>query len=135
VAVLLDTGVLYACYDRTDAWHSRSVELIRREKGQLVVPAPVIPEVDHLLGRRLGAPARLSFYEGLVSGHYFVAELSREGYARVAELNRRFSELSLGFVDAAVIAIGEGLGLLRIATNDRRDFEPLRGPLSLELLP
>jgi hypothetical protein len=135
MAVLLDTGILYASYDRSDDWHERSVEILRREQGQLIVPSPVIPEVDHLLGYRVGAPARLRFYEGLSEGHYFVADLAREGYARVAELNRQFSGLSLGFVDAAIVAIGEALGLLRIATTDRRDFEPLASALRLTLLP
>jgi predicted nucleic acid-binding protein len=135
VAILLDTGILYAYYDRRDAWHARALELVRSEKGQLIVPAPVIPEVDHLLGARLGAPAQLAFYSGLADGHYFVADLPRDRYARVAELNREFHELALGFVDAAVVAIGEALGLLRIATTDRRDFEPMASPLSLTLLP
>jgi predicted nucleic acid-binding protein len=135
VAVLLDTGILYAYYDRSDSWHARSAALLRRERGTLVVPAPVIPEVDHLLGHRLGAAARMTFYKGLADGHYFVADLPRERYVRVAELNRQFPDLSLGFVDAAVVAIGEDLGLLRIATTDRRDFEPLAKPLSLTLLP
>lgn len=135
MAILLDTGILYASYDRSDGWHERSAEILRRERGQLIVPSPVIPEVDHLLERRVGPPARLRFYEGLSGGYYFVADLPREGYARVAELNRQFPELSLGFVDAAVVAIGEALGLRRIATTDRRDFEPLASALSLTLLP
>jgi hypothetical protein len=135
VAILLDTGILYAYYDRADAWHARSLEIVRAERGQLIVPAPVLPEVDYLLERRLGAEARLTLYDGLSRGHYFIADLPRERYSRVAELNRLFSELSLGFVDAAVVAIGESLGLLRIATTDRRDFEPMVPALSLELLP
>jgi uncharacterized protein len=135
VAVLLDTGILYAYYDRGDAWHARSLELVRSEQGQLVVPAPVIVEVDYLLGRRLGGGARLTLYEGLSQGHYFIADLPRDRYARVAELNRLYPKLSLGFVDAAVVAIGESLGLLRIATTDRRDFEPMAPALSLEWVP
>jgi hypothetical protein len=135
VAILLDTGILYAYYDRADAWHARSLEIVRAERGQLIVPAPVLPEVDYLLERRLGAEARLTLYDGLSQGHYFIADLPRERYSRVAELNRLFSTLSLGFVDAAVVAIGESLGLLRIATTDRRDFEPMVTALSLELLP
>jgi predicted nucleic acid-binding protein len=83
----------------------------------------------------VGAPACLRFYEGLSGGHYFVADLPQEGYARVSELNRQFPELSLGFVDAAVVAISEALDLPRIATTDRRDFEPLASALSLTLLP
>ena len=135
MAVLLDTGILYAYYDRRDSWHARAAAIFQKEKGQLVVPSPVIPEADHLIGQRLGAPARLSFYEGLAGGHYFVADLPQDGYRRVADLNRQFSALTLGFVDASIVAISEALGLPRIATTDRRDFEPLASALSLELLP
>jgi uncharacterized protein len=135
VAVLLDTGILYAYYDRSDAWHQRALRLVRSEEAGLIVPSPVIPEVDHLLGERLGAKARGVFYRGLAEGYYFVADLPREQYSRVGELNRRFSELELGFVDAAVVAIAEALGLPRIATTDLRDFAPMARALSLELLP
>ena len=53
----------------------------------------------------------------------------------VAEVNRRFDELQLGFVDAAIVALAEALGLRRVATTDRRQFEPLAGPFRLQLLP
>lgn len=133
--VILDTGILYAAYDRSDRWHTRARKLLRSEQGALILPAPVIPELDYLLGRRLGADARFALYEGITGNHYYVAELPRDGYARVEALNRQFSDLDLGFVDAAVIAVGEGLGLLRIATTDRRHFEPLAKPLGLTLVP
>ena len=135
MAVLLDSGILYASYDRGDDWHSRAIAILKREKGQLIVPAPVIPEVDHLFGLRLGERARFEFYQALAEGHYFVADLERERYGRVLELNRQFATLSLGFVDAAVVAIAEQLGVRRIATTDRRDFGPLASALSLVLLP
>jgi len=135
VAVLLDTGILYAYYDRSDAWHQRALRLVRSEEAGLIVPSPVIPEVDHLLGERLGAKARAVFYRGLAEGFYFVADLPREQYPRIAELHRQFPELELGFVDAAVVAIAEALSLPRIATTDLRDFTPLARALSLELLP
>lgn len=135
MAILLDTGILYAYYDRRDAWHRRALAVVQAERGSLIVPAPVIPEVDHLLGARLGGAAQLAFYEGLTHGHYFVADLPRDRYARIGELNRQFRDLTLGFVDAAVVAISEALGLSRIATSDRRDFEPLASALSLTLLP
>ncbi len=135
MAVLLDSGILYASYDRSDAWHEKAAAVVKSEAGQLIIPAPVIPEVDHLLGLRLGNNACFEFYRSLAAGHYFVADLARERYARVLELNRQFARLSLGFVDAAVVAIAEQLGVPRIATTDRRDFEPLATTLSLTLLP
>lgn len=135
MAVLVDTGILYAYYDRSDDWHERAVTVLQDEAGALVVPAPVIPEADHLIGRRLGARAQLAFYRGLSEGAYFVTDLPRERLGRVLELNERFADLRLGFVDAAIVAIGELLDLRRVATTDRRHFEPLAGPLGLTLVP
>ena len=63
------------------------------------------------------------------------ASVSKDGYARVADLNRRFDDIDLGFVDASIIALTEALGLSRIATTDRRHFDPLAATFSLEILP
>jgi predicted nucleic acid-binding protein len=135
MSVLLDTGIVYAYYDRSDLWHARARAVVEREQPALILPAPVIPEVDHLLGHRVGRRSQLTFYAGIVDGYYLVADLPHGAHARVADLNRRFGELQLGFVDAAVVAIAETLGLLRVATTDRRHFAPLAAALSLELVP
>jgi hypothetical protein len=135
VSVLLDTGIVYAYYDRSDAWHARARAVIERAEGGLILPAPVIPEVDHLLGHRIGPRGRLTFYSGIVQGHYLVVDLPHEAYSRVAALNRQFADLQLGFVDAAVVAIAEALGLSRVATTDRRHFAPLAAVLSIEVVP
>jgi uncharacterized protein len=135
MSVLVDTGIVYAYYDRSDRWHARARSLVRGAHGGLILPAPVIPEVDHLLGVRLGPKSRAVFYGGITGGYYLVADLPLPAYGRVAELNQRFASLNLGFVDAAIVALAESIGVSRIATTDRRHFEPLAAALSLELLP
>lgn len=135
MSVLFDTGIVYACYDASDAWHGRALTVFDAEDGPFLLPAPVIPEVDHLLGVRLGRPARGAFYDGIVDGAYLVVDLPQAAYARVAEIDRSHADLDLGFVDAAVVAIAEALEVARIATTDRRDFEPLARHLGLTLLP
>jgi predicted nucleic acid-binding protein len=135
MSVLLDTGIVYAYYDRNDSWHDRARALVQGEHSGLILPAPVVPEVDHLLGQRLGPRGRQTFYMGIVDGYYLIADLPREAYARIADLNRQFEDLSLGFVDAAVVALAETLRGSRIATTDRRHFGPLASALSLRLLP
>lgn len=135
MSILLDTGIVYAYYDRSDAWHDRARTLVQGEQRGLILPAPVVPEVDHLLGVRLGGKSRLTFYSGIVDGYYLLADLPKDAYSRVADLNRRFDDLNLGFVDAAIVALAEALGLSRIATTDRRHFDPLAASLSLTLLP
>jgi uncharacterized protein len=135
VSILLDTGIVYAYYDRGDAWHARARTVIESAASGLILPGPAIPEVDYLLGYRLGAESRFMLYAGITEGYYLVADLPREGYARVAALNRQFSDLELGFVDASIVALAETLGLKRIATTDRRHFGPVAAALKLELLP
>ena len=135
MSVLLDTGIVYAYYDRSDRWHEKARALFRAEVRGLILPAPVIPEVDHLLGTRLAGGSRLMFYAGIPGGHFFVADLPRQAYARVAEVNEQFADQSLGFVDVAIVVLAGTLGVPRVATADRRHFTPLASHFSLELLP
>jgi predicted nucleic acid-binding protein len=71
----------------------------------------------------------------LVETSYLVVDLPQDRVARVEEIDRQFSQLDLGFVDCAIVAIAEGLGVRRLATADRRHFEPLAAAFGLELVP
>lgn len=135
MAILLDTGILYGYYDRRDRWHLASRKLIESEAGVLIVPAPVLPEVDYLLGERLGIEAQVALYAGLIDGSFAIADLPSESYPRILQLNQKYRDLRLGFVDAAVLALAEHLKLGRIATTDRRHFGGVKVAISLELLP
>jgi predicted nucleic acid-binding protein len=72
MTVLLDTGILYAYYDRRDDWHDAARHLIESEVRGLVIPAPVLPEVDYLLNKRLGIDAQAVFYRGLASKDFII---------------------------------------------------------------
>jgi uncharacterized protein len=135
VAVLPDTGILFAYYDRRDRWHQVSRKLIESEAGGLLIPSPVLPEVDYLLGDRLGGEAQDLFYQGLIDASFSIVELPPKCYQRVLDLNRKYQKLRLGFVDAAILALSEHLKLGRIATVDRRHFGAVRLSVPLELLP
>lgn len=134
MALIVDTGIVYAYYDRGDAWHARAKEVMAGGAGAgLLLPSPILPEVDHLLRHRLGVEACRMLYAGLLDGSYVIADVPRDQYARIAELNRQYPDI--GFVDAAVVAIAESRRLRRIATTDRRHFGPMAAGLSLELVP
>jgi hypothetical protein len=131
----LDNGVLFAGYDRRDRWHDAARELLQAEARELILPRPTIPEVDHLLGKHLGSAAQRTFFRSLTDGTFFLANLPAAGYRRVVDLDRRYADLRLGFVDAAIMAIAEDLGVGRIATLDRRHFATVELRLPLTLLP
>jgi len=53
MALVLDTGPLYASLDRSDADHASCRRLIEEAAEPLVIPSPVLVEVDYWIHTRL----------------------------------------------------------------------------------
>ncbi len=97
----------------------------------------MITEVAYLLGTRLGWQAEVRFLGDLEGGGFSVEPLDPADPMRIAELVAAYRDLPLGTVDASVIAAAERLGVVEIATVDRRHFgvvRPSHAP-AFELLP
>lgn len=137
MALILDTGPLYASLDRSDADHAACRALIESAREPLVIPAPVLVEVDYWIGQRLNPGALVALLADIEAGAYTVADLERIDFTRVRELCDRYADADIGFVDAAVFAIVERLGESKLATLDRRHFSLLRPRHrdSIELVP
>jgi predicted nucleic acid-binding protein len=65
VALILDTGPLYAALDRSDAACRR---LIEESSEQLAIPAPVLVEVDHWIHQRLSPGVLLALLDDIDAG-------------------------------------------------------------------
>jgi len=126
MALVLDTGVLYASMDRSDAHYAACRDLIEQSQEPLVVPAPVLVEVDYWIHERLTPGALVAFIDDIVNGAYRVEPLTIDDYRRVGELCDRYADGDVGFVDAAVLAIVERLSEPKLATIDHRHFGMLR---------
>jgi predicted nucleic acid-binding protein len=137
VALILDTGPLYASLDRADQDHAASRTLIEQADEQLVIPAPVLVEVDYLISARLHPGVLVALMADVADGAYVVEDLTTDDYRRVGVLCDRYAESDIGFVDAAVMAIVERLDETKLATLDRRHFGLLRPRhrASIDLLP
>ena len=126
MALILDTGPLYASLDRSDQDHAACRALIEAADEPLVIPAPVLVEVDYWIGQRLTPGALVALLADIEVGAYRVVDLVRADYTRVRELCDRYADADVGFVDAAVLAIVERLEEPKLATLDRRHFRFLR---------
>jgi len=137
LALILDTGPLYASLDRSDADHTACRALIEAADEPLVIPAPVLVEVDYWINQRLHPGVLVALLADIEARAYVVADLEASDYARVRELCDRYADADIGFVDAAVLAIVERLNESKLATLDRRHFGLLRPRHreSIELLP
>jgi predicted nucleic acid-binding protein len=126
VALILDTGPLYAALDRSDQDHAACRTLIEKAEEPLVIPSPVLVEVDYWIGQRLTPGVLVALLADIEAGAYRVEDLQPADYTRVSELCDRYADADIGFVDAAVFAIVERLGETKLATLDRRHFSLLR---------
>jgi predicted nucleic acid-binding protein len=137
VALICDTGPLYAAMDRADDDHRACADLLTGTNDEIFVPAPVVVELDWLASKRLGGEPFRAFLADVESGGIIIVDLVREDLARVRDLLERYSDFPLGFVDAAVLAVVERLGETKLATLDRRHFAAIRPRHvdALELVP
>jgi predicted nucleic acid-binding protein len=126
VALILDTGPLYAALDRDDAAHRACRHLIEATSEPLIVPAPVLVEVDYWIHQRLHPGVLVALLDDIAAGAYVVEDLLPQDYRRVRELCDRYADADIGFVDAAVLAVVERLNEPKLATLDRRHFGFLR---------
>ena len=126
LALICDTGVLYAAAASRDVNHDRCRRLLEDWPDPLIVPAPVVVELDWLAHARGVAAISNAFLRTIEGGGVAVEDLTPADYSRVRELSSRYEDLPLGLVDAAVVAIAERLRERVIATLDHRHFSVVR---------
>jgi uncharacterized protein len=124
--LVVDAGPLYAAAATRDRHHRRCVALLSRSARPLLVPALVLTEVSYLLADRIGPHAELAFARSVARGEVIVEPVLEFEWDRIAELIEQYLDLSLGMVDASVVALAERHGVDTIATLDERHFGTVR---------
>jgi hypothetical protein len=113
------------------------LSLLASHQGPLIVPQLVVAEVAYLLEARIGVEAEVRFLGDLAAGNLIPEPVRAGDWIRIAELVAGYRDLPLGTVDASVVAAAERLGLVQLATLDRRHFTVVRPShaTAFEILP
>jgi uncharacterized protein len=122
--VIVDTNIWVEAADRARPDHARCVEVFRRYRTEIVVPALVIAEAAWFIEDRIGPAAEAVFLRTVTSVE--IIDLTTGDWQRVIELVERYADLGLGTVDASIIAIAERLDVTTIATMNHRDFRVVK---------
>ena len=126
MALIADSGALYALYDTDDRHHAAVQQAIKNDPGPIIIPMAILAELDYLLRQFLGVDAELDFIDTMIGGAYTLEAVTREDLSRCRALIAKYRDLDLGLADAAVISTAERLGVYRILTLDERHFRAVR---------
>lgn len=135
--VVVDTSVILAFMNSTDAHHPAVSNWMATEAQDLATTPLIIAEADHLVAARGGRQALRALRKDLAAGAYMV-DWWPEAMGAAVRVAERYSDMSLGLADASLVVLAERLGTVRIATLDERHFRavrPLTGASAFHLLP
>ena len=109
------------------------MQALEGDPGPYLVPAATLGEIAFLVEERLGIRVLDLLLADLESGAYTL-DCGEADLGRTRQLVQRYEALSLGYVDAAVIACAERSGG-RVLTFDLRDFGVVAAEGTITILP
>lgn len=120
--IIADTGAVLALLDTGERSHKVLRASFERHAHEWRLPWAILPEVDYLVGSRLGADVGREFLHDLADGAWAIEWGEPVDLVRASEIARRYKALKLGLVDCVVMAMAERMKADAIATLDVRHF-------------
>lgn len=120
VAVVADSGPLLALFNRSDNWHGRVVDWLRRNPQVRVISTwPVATEVCALLARRVSNAAALDFLRWIERGGLALdVPAPAATLQEVLRISVRFADLPFDLADASVAEAAGRLKIRHVLTID-----------------
>ena len=125
MAALADTGFLLAVLADNDPQHEICAQTLRQEP-HLLVSDVVLPELAYLILRDMNHQTLARFLRSVGEGRVEFLSTTRTDLLRAADLLEQYADTRIDFVDCAIVALAERLGVTRILTVDRRHFTIVR---------
>ena len=133
--VLIDSGPLVALIHADDRQHTRCTETLKTLTDPMSTVWPAFTEAMYLLG--FSWQAQDALWEFVRRGALTFQPLDQSDVERMGELMKKYRDLPMDLVDAALVRVAEREKIRRIFTLERADFLVYRprGFESFELLP
>ncbi|MGD9712311.1 MAG: type II toxin-antitoxin system VapC family toxin [Thermomicrobiales bacterium] len=131
--ITIDTSALIVLINSRDPKFREVADVLDSDSGPYVIPAQIMAEMTFMIERRFGHPSVVEFLEDIQSA-LFSFDCGERDLARILQLVRRYSDVPLGFADAAVVACAERHGG-RVLTLDHRHFGVVARDAAITILP
>lgn len=124
--IIADTGFWVALANPGDQYYALASNRFANLKEPLISTWPVMTEVCHLLLKRRGNRAQMTFIELYLLGGFQTFQIDHTHNQRLARLMRDYADLPMDLADASLVLLAEELNHGRILSTDRRDFHTYR---------
>ena len=96
MAFLLDSGFVYAQFNRNDRWHIAVSETITlAERDPIILPIPAVTEISYLLLHDLGVEAATKFIGSLADTTLLLEVPTHADYTRSSEILRKYNDANI----------------------------------------
>lgn len=128
MAVIVDSGPLYALADTSDRHHNEVARYVGDSNEVLIIPALVLPEVSYLVNKYLGVQVEVQLLRSIAAGEagLRLEAVTRADLSRSADIVAQYADARVGVVDASIVAVAERLNIRTVLTLDRRHFAAFR---------
>lgn len=126
MTAIVDTSFLVSLTNPNEIHHESCAMLARNLQERLVVPYVVLPEATYLIYKYQGHHVMRRFMQQMMHPAWNFEPLQSSDLVHISATLEKYADLNLDFVDAAIVAIAERLGISRVLTLDRRDFLVIR---------
>lgn len=126
MAIIADTGPLYALADADDELHALARSFVVQNKETIIVPGPVVVETCYLISENLGPIVEINFLKSLGAREMLLEQPTGKDLDRSIEILEKYRDSGFGMVDATVMAMAERFGIEKVMTFDRRHFGAYR---------
>jgi predicted nucleic acid-binding protein len=121
-SVLVDAGPLIALFDTGDNHHRQALQFMKRTEAKLYTNWPVLAEV--MANLDFSVEAQIAALDW-ASASAQVDNATGNDVERITEIMGKYCDLPADFADASLVALGERIGVLDVASIDR-DFDVYR---------
>ena len=93
MAVLLDSGFLFASLNASESEHQATIRVLENIRGPIVLPVPAITEIAYLLARDINNETAADFVASLATTELTLEIPRQEDYSRSAEIIQSIAAL------------------------------------------
>ena len=124
--VLVDSGPLFALFNRADRWHASVAEWLQANpRIKLITTWCVLTEVCAMLSRRVHNEAALDVLRWALRGGITVDGAPQDALVSVLAISERFADLPFDLADASIAEAAERMRIRRVLSINS-DFDVYR---------